>query len=73
MSNVPKLRFKEFNGEWEEKQLGKIATFYNSKRIPLNQIDRIKGEYPYYGASGIIDYVKDYIFDGEYILPYLFL
>ena len=68
MSNVPKLRFKEFNGEWEEKQLGKIATFYNSKRIPLNQIDRIKGEYPYYGASGIIDYVKDYIFDGEYIL-----
>ena len=66
--NVPKLRFKEFNGEWEEKQLGKIATFYNSKRIPLTEIDRIKGEYPYYGASGIIDYVKDYIFDGEYIL-----
>ncbi|WP_148571762.1 restriction endonuclease subunit S [Aliarcobacter cryaerophilus] len=68
MSNVPKLRFKEFSGEWEEKQLGKIATFYNSKRIPLTEIDRIKGEYPYYGASGIIDYVKDYIFDGEYIL-----
>ncbi len=66
--NVPKLRFKEFSVEWEEKQLGKIATFYNSKRIPLTEIDRIKGEYPYYGASGIIDYVKDYIFDGEYIL-----
>ena len=68
MSNVPKLRFKEFSGEWEEKQLGEIANFHNSKRIPLTDSDRIKGIYPYYGASGIIDYVHDYIFDGEYIL-----
>ncbi|MCT7911336.1 restriction endonuclease subunit S [Arcobacter lacus] len=66
--NVPKLRFKEFSGEWEEKKLGNIANFYNSKRIPLTDSDRIKGIYPYYGASGIIDYVHDYIFDGEYIL-----
>ncbi|OCL99995.1 EcoKI restriction-modification system protein HsdS [Aliarcobacter thereius] len=66
--NVPKLRFKEFSGEWEEKKLGDIVTFYNSKRIPLTETDREKGIYPYYGASGIIDYVKDYIFDGEYIL-----
>jgi len=68
MSNVPKLRFKEFSGEWEEKKLDNLAKFYNSKRIPLTESDREKGIYPYYGASGIIDYVKDYIFDGEYIL-----
>ncbi|MGQ4002769.1 restriction endonuclease subunit S [Francisellaceae bacterium CB299] len=66
--NVPKLRFKEFDGEWVEKKLGDVANFHNSKRIPLTESDRHKGIYPYYGASGIIDYVKDYIFNGEYIL-----
>lgn len=30
--------------------------------------NRIAGEYPYYGASGIVDYVDDYIFDGDYLL-----
>ena len=68
MSNTPTLRFGEFDGEWSEKRLGDIATFYNSKRIPLTESDRKKGKYPYYGASGIIDYVDDYLFDGEYIL-----
>ena len=68
MSNIPKLRFREFSGEWEEKKLGDISVFYNSKRIPLTESDRDKGDYPYYGASGIIDYVQDYIFNGEYIL-----
>jgi len=67
-SKVPRLRFPEFSGEWEEKKLGSIATFYNSRRVPLTESDRIKGSYPYYGASGVIDYVENYIFDGEYIL-----
>ena len=65
---VPQLRFPEFGGEWEEKKLGSIATFFNSMRVPLTESDRIKGVYPYYGASGVIDYVEDYIFNGEYIL-----
>ena len=30
--------------------------------------NRTSGEYPYYGASGIVDYVDDYIFDGDYLL-----
>ncbi|MEO1954153.1 MAG: restriction endonuclease subunit S, partial [Campylobacterales bacterium] len=68
LERVPELRFKEFSGEWEEKKLGNIATFFNSKRVPLTDRDRVKGIYPYYGASGIIDYVNNYIFDGEYIL-----
>lgn len=70
MRNVPKLRFKEFNGEWEEKKLGEISNFLDGKRKPLKDSDRNnrKGIYPYYGASGIIDYIDDYIFDKELIL-----
>lgn len=66
------IRFRDDDGsdypEWVENKLGNIATFFNSKRIPLTESDRKNGIYPYYGASGIIDYVNDYIFDGEYIL-----
>ena len=65
---VPKLRFREFQDDWEKNKLADVATFYNSKRVALTASDREKGEYPYYGASGIIDYVKDFIFEGEYIL-----
>ena len=64
------LRFSGFDDEWNEVKLGDISTFLDNKRIPLKEDDRkqIKGEYPYYGASGIIDYVNDYIFDEELIL-----
>lgn len=66
----PKLRFKEFDGDWEVKKLGDISIFFDGKRKPIKESDRnkIKGKYPYYGASGIIDYVNDFIFEGEYIL-----
>ncbi|MBW7914200.1 MAG: restriction endonuclease subunit S [Taibaiella sp.] len=60
---VPELRFPGFEGEWEEKTLGEMANNLNSKRIPITESERENGEIPYYGASGIIDYVKDYIFD----------
>ncbi len=67
---VPKLRFKEFSGEWEEKKLGEVINFFDGKRKPIKESDRanMQGEYPYYGASGIIDYVNDYIFDEDLIL-----
>ena len=56
--------------EWREYRLSGIASVENRKRIPLNSRQRaeMQGEYPYYGASGIVDYVNDYIFDGQYIL-----
>jgi type I restriction enzyme S subunit len=62
---VPKYRFKEFenDGEWVEKTLGDITENLDSKRIPITSTQREKGSVPYYGASGIIDFVKDYIFD----------
>jgi len=64
----PNLRFIEFNEDWKNYSLSEVADFFNEKRIPIEAEKRISGKYPYYGATGIIDYVNDYIFEGEYIL-----
>ncbi len=51
-------------------KLGQVLTNYDKLRKPLSSMERasFKGEYPYYGAQGIIDYVQDYRCDGEYML-----
>jgi len=54
--------------EWEVKTLGEICEVLDSKRKPITKRDRTAGEYPYYGATGILDYVHDYIFDEKLIL-----
>ena len=48
--------------------LGSIGKNLDSKRKPVVKGLREAGEYPYYGASGIVDYVNDYIFDGDFLL-----
>ena len=53
---------------WVETTLNKLSTNLDSKRIPITKNVRKSGEYPYYGASGIVDYVDDYIFDGDTLL-----
>ena len=66
----PSIRFPEFTGEWENTTLEECVDFLDGQRKPIKSDDR-KGEkrlYPYYGASGIIDYIDEYIFDGDYIL-----
>lgn len=60
------LNFEGKEVEW--KTLNGIATNLDSKRKPVTQSARESGEYPYYGASGIVDYVSSYIFDGDYLL-----
>jgi len=67
---IPRLRFPEFKnaGEWEEKRLGEAVEILDSRRKPISSTERQKGPYPYYGASGIIDYVNNYIFDERLIL-----
>lgn len=67
-SNVPKLRFPGFTEPWEQRKLGDIVDFLDDRRKPLDSGKRERGIYPYYGASGIIDYVKDYLFDEELVL-----
>jgi type I restriction enzyme S subunit len=56
--------------EWKEYKIDEIAEILNHRRIPLNSQEREKrkGIYPYYGASGIIDFVDDFLFEGEHVL-----
>jgi|AntAceMinimDraft_11_1070367.scaffolds.fasta_scaffold04929_4 type I restriction enzyme S subunit len=75
----PNVRMKdsgmEWLGEipehWERKKLKHIFDSRNSIRVPLSSEERGKMEsktYDYYGASGVIDKVEDYLFDEELIL-----
>ncbi len=50
---------------WEEKTLPDISENLDGKRKPVTKKDRTAGIYPYYGASGIVDYVDDYLFDED--------
>ncbi|EGO5969639.1 restriction endonuclease subunit S [Enterococcus faecalis] len=65
---VPKLRFADFEGEWEQCKLEDLANKYNNLRIPITASKRIYGNTPYYGANGIQDFVEGYTHDGEFIL-----
>ena len=53
---------------WTYKKLGEVCEILDSQRKPVTKKDRTKGIYPYYGASGIQDYVDSYIFDGRFLL-----
>ena len=64
----PKIRFGKFNSKWKKNKLDEVVDFFDNQRIPIDSGERKDGPYPYYGASGIIDYVDGYIFNGEYVL-----
>ena len=53
---------------WEIKKLGEVCEILDHLRVPITKKDRREGVYPYYGASGVQDYVDSYIFDGRYLL-----
>lgn len=61
---------REIPEGWGTVLLGDITVCHDSKRIPLSGQDREnkKGCIPYYGATGIMDYVNEAIFDGDYVL-----
>ena len=65
------IRFEQelANGESVFK-FSELVELEDSKRVPLNSRDREtrKGPYPYYGATSIMDYVDDYLFDGVRVL-----
>ena len=60
------LSFEDGDVEW--KPLGELAENLDSMRKPITSGLRAPGNIPYYGASGIVDYVKDYIFDCDLLL-----
>ena len=55
---------------WATANLGDVIDLFDHKRIPLNSRERQarQGQYPYYGAQGVIDHIDGYVFDGRYIL-----
>jgi len=53
---------------WEHKSLGEVCEILDSRRRPVSKSDRRAGPYPYYGATGIVDYVDEYIFDERLVL-----
>ncbi len=65
---VPEIRFAGFSDDWEQRKLEDVVEFLDTMRKPLEGAKRISGPYPYYGASGIVDYVDGYLFDEELIL-----
>ena len=67
-SCFPEIRFKGFTDSWEQRKLDDVVEFLDTMRKPLEGAKRVSGSYPYYGASGIVDYVDGYLFDEELIL-----
>ena len=75
LDDLIKARFVEMFGDpvsnpkgWQIKRFDSISENLDSRRKPITASEREAGEYPYYGASGIVDYVADYIFDEDILL-----
>ena len=75
VEQTDKSRFIELFGDpetnpkgWTRQRLDQICENLDSRRVPITSTNRKAGNYPYYGASGIVDYVKDYIFDEDILL-----
>ncbi len=58
---VPKLRFKEFSGEWVEKKLGEILKIGSGKDYKHLE----KGNIPVFGTGGYMTSVNNFLYDGE--------
>ena len=55
---------------WRLGTVGDIIQLHDSKRVPLSgaERDKMAKVYPYYGATSLMDYVDNYLFDGIYLL-----
>ena len=67
-SNTPKIRFKGFTDDWEQRKVLDVANRFDNLRIPVAANLRISGTTPYYGANGIQDYVDGFTHEGEFVL-----
>jgi type I restriction enzyme S subunit len=56
--------------EWPKTPLGELVQNFDSRRVPLSSREREKrrGAYPYYGATGVMDHVDDFLFEGLHLL-----
>ena len=53
---------------WEEKKLGELCDVLDFRRKPITRKDRTRGLYPYYGATGIVDFIDSFLFDEPLLL-----
>lgn len=60
-SNIPRLRFSGFEGEWQTKKLGEVLTIGNGQDYKHLS----EGDIPVYGTGGYMTSVNDYLYDGE--------
>lgn len=58
----------DIDPKWEKVKLETLVEILDSKRRPITKSDRKPGQYPYYGATGILDYVEGYIFEESLVL-----
>lgn len=66
--SLSKFQREEVSSNFPVVKLSEIIEILDSKRKPLKKSDRVQGDFPYYGATGIIDYVDNYIFDEKLVL-----
>lgn len=53
---------------WPQLPLGAVVDVLDRRRKPITKHDRVAGPYPYYGATGVLDWVDDYLFDEPLVL-----
>ena len=77
LDKLIKARFVEMFGDvkysferWGGKTFNEVTINFDSRRKPVKDADRkrMQGIYPYYGATGIVDYVNDYRQEGDFLL-----
>ena len=60
-TNVPNLRFPEFQGEWEKCKISDILSIGNGRDYKHLE----KGDIPVFGTGGYMTSVNSYLYDGE--------
>src|SRR5260370_2904417 len=53
---------------WQTRELGDLCEVLDYKSKPITKRDRVEGDYPYYGATGILGYVEGYLSDENLVL-----
>lgn len=56
--------------DWPEQPLGALVQNFDARRVPLSNREREKrrGQYPYHGATGVMDHVDSFLFEGLHLL-----
>lgn len=60
--------YSEGSAVWPAVPLGEICDVLDNLRKPVTKRDRVVGPYPYYGATGVVDHVANFLFDEPLVL-----